>query len=144
MATFEAGLYGYVTTHDNASAVQTLIGTRMYDVGSVPQKPTLPYLTYQRITTSRTMSSDGDSGLPTGLFQINLWAATYAAVRDLSDKLRLAMNGFPGDFGSHVVHGAVLENESDFPQLPEDGSEMGDHGVQQDWSIDYEESRPTF
>ena len=63
---------------------------------------------------------------------------------DLAEKLRLAMNVFAGTVGSHVIKAVLLEDERDAPQTPVDGSGLGDHGVQQDWTIWHEEPRPSF
>ena len=138
-ATFESGLYAYVSAHANMAAVQALIGTRFYDRGEVPQGPTFPYVTYTRIATNRVHSADGESGLVQALFQLDIWARTHKAAHELADALRLAMSGYSGAMGSFTVRGAILDDERDSPEGPIDSSETGYLSVQQDYRFWHEE-----
>lgn len=58
-------------------------------------------------------------GMPTVTLTIEAYAETYEAVRDLADRIRLALDGYGGAAADLiVVKNVSLENESDgFIQL---------------------------
>ena len=106
----EAGLHDYLTK-DNG--VKAIVGTRVYPV-YLPQSPTYPAITYQRITTERVGSTTGPSGLARPRFQVDCWATTYAGAKALSTAVRTAVDGHSGKIGSADVFGVIVSNETDF------------------------------
>ena len=94
------------------SDVSGLVSTRIYPV-NLPQKPTYPAIVYTRISGERTYSFDGASGLTSQRFQIDSFASTYSGAKDLSNKIRSAINGFRGTVSGIFVQGIFLENDSD-------------------------------
>lgn len=71
-----------------APAVLALMADRAYPV-ILPQKPELPALTYQRISGGTRVSSHaGDTGLALARIQIDCWAQTYLAAKDLAATVR--------------------------------------------------------
>lgn len=105
----EEGLYIHLTTD---SDVNNLISTRCYPV-KLPQGFSLPALTYQRISGYRSYDLQGHTGRGIPRFQIDCWAGTYSAVRDLANKVRLALNGVNGDMGGENVEGVELVGDRD-------------------------------
>jgi hypothetical protein len=75
-------------------AVATLLGDRAYPL-VLPQAPTLPALTYQRIPGgTRVESHGGDSGLTQARIQLDCWAETYLAAKEALQAVRLALQRY--------------------------------------------------
>ena len=87
MPTLEENL---ITELEAAAPVTALVGTRIFPV-ILPQNTTLPAITYQVVTTVLMPTLDGESGLENALFQIDCWAAGYAAAKDLAATVRTAL-----------------------------------------------------
>jgi len=86
---------------------------RMYPV-NLPQNPTLPALTYERISTERGATHDGPDGIQQPTICISCHATTSIEARDLANKVRLRLNGFVGTMGVETVVQAVfMENDGD-------------------------------
>lgn len=94
------------------SGVTALIGTRLYPMVA-PQNPTYPHAIYQRISSVRTGSLAGDSGLVDPRFQISAKAQSYAAARNTCIALRDAISGYQGLMGALPVSASVAESEND-------------------------------
>ena len=90
MALIEEALYTRATTF---TALQTLIGGRFYPL-LAPDKPTKPYVVYQRISGARTESHDGSSGLANPRFQFSSWSEDFLEVIKVADQIRLAFHGY--------------------------------------------------
>ena len=107
--TIEEALDTYLQSNTDLTE---LIGTRLYPK-KLPQKPTLPAVVYHRISGPREHSMDGSSGLAHPRFQFDMYGRTYAAAKDVSDKMRLALDAFKGTIGGVDINGAFLEDDSD-------------------------------
>lgn len=99
-------------------AADTDAGTRVYPL-SLPQNPTLPALTYQRVSTPRDLSHDGDQGYADARVQINCWAHRspsnlgYDQAKTLADQVRVALNGQFGTFGGVDVGRIQITGDRD-------------------------------
>jgi len=101
---FAETLYSYLTTFPGLAA---LIGTRCYPV-KLPQEPTLPALTYQRVSDAPEYSHDpGASYRPR--MQITCWAGTYAGAEALATQVNLASEAWHAAMGG----AAFVENVID-------------------------------
>jgi len=108
--TIEKDIY-YQLTDD--TDVSTLVGDRVYPM-KLPQGWTLPAITYQRISGERAHCLNGPSGRARPRFQIDCWAEDYDGAKDLSDKVRLCLDGFKGDINTESdVGGITLEGDRD-------------------------------
>ena len=83
-------IYEHLTTN---AGVVALVAARVYPV-RMPQEPTLPCITYQRISGPVEYSRDGP-GLTESRFQISCWAETYAGAIALAAAVRSAIGIFP-------------------------------------------------
>src|SRR5262245_22104185 len=101
--------------------VQSLIGTRMYPV-TLPQKPTLPAVSYQVVGTTRSPVMQHDDEMPMTRVQINCWSLSAAtadavdeAIRQLfHDYQRQEIGGSPGVLVAGVfVDGYLTDFEPD-------------------------------
>jgi len=69
-----------------------LLGTRVYPL-ILPQTPTLPAITYQKISGVREQAHSGDSSLQHPRYQFSCWALTYGAAWAVAEQVRLALQG---------------------------------------------------
>lgn len=72
-------------------AVSALVDTRVYP-SILPQTPTLPAVSYARISAIPTYSLAGRSSLRHATIEINAWAMTYAEVKALAEAIEDAMD----------------------------------------------------
>lgn len=75
----------------------------------LPQKVTLPALTYQRISTVRTYNHDGDDGLPTVRWQVDCWARDPDVVDTLAEGVTATFTGYADATRPAVFIGNDLE-----------------------------------
>jgi len=85
----ENKIYQHLSTSTGVSAY---IGTRIYPL-VLPQNPTIPAITYQRIDTRRFYSLNGDNG--TGevpRMQIDIWSTSYEQGKSIATAIKSAMD----------------------------------------------------
>lgn len=66
------------------SSVTALVGTRVYPL-ILPQTPTYPAITYQRISSTGT---NGNTALRASRYQVNCWATTHAGAQALAGAVK--------------------------------------------------------
>lgn len=140
----EQGLFAYLST---ATAITSLVSTRIYPL-VVPQDTSLPAITYQQTANNTdhhsltgTLRSDG---CPRASIQLDVYATTYAACKEIADAVRTTLDGFRGMMGTVAVRGCYKRGEVDYNELPADASSPGEYRISVDFEIDYNESIPTF
>jgi hypothetical protein len=88
------------------SGVTALVAARIYG-NAAPSKPTLPYVTYFRVSTNEAPSANLD-GTPAKIawarLQFDAFAKTYKAVKELDDALRQALAGWSGQLAGQTIH----------------------------------------
>ncbi len=77
------------------SDVAALVSTRIYR-GDIPQASTLPAIAYILEDAEPMSTLGGHAGLTRSDFTLVCVAATYAGVKDLAEKVRLAVDGYKG------------------------------------------------
>lgn len=99
-------------------AVAALAGMRVYPV-IAPADAAIPFVTWRRTGVRREQTLSGPMGMPTVLLAVDVYAETYDAVRELADRIRLALDGYGGAASDSVlVDYVTLDNETDgFVQL---------------------------
>jgi len=102
----EKDLKTYLLTR---TAITDILGSRIY-YQKLLQDPTLPALTYSRISTVRNRSHSGDSSLTRARIQYSCWGATPDDVEDLADAIESEMKSFSGTAGSTTVYASIVEN----------------------------------
>jgi hypothetical protein len=110
--------------------VNGLVSSRIYPL-KLPQKPTLPAITYSRISGIRSQLLGGSSTWGFGRIEINGWATSYVQAQSIAAAVRTSLNGFVGKLNSRpsVIR---LENERD---LYEDEDEI--YRVIQDYLVNH-------
>jgi hypothetical protein len=95
------------------TSIKGQISERLYPL-TLPQDPTLPAMTYQKISGLRFHDMEGASGLASPRFQFDIWSKSYLTSKNISDLLRKRLDGFKGTVGSDVIQGVFLDSERDF------------------------------
>ena len=135
----ESGLYLFLTTNHVISPV---VSTRVYPK-VVPQgQTTFPVVTYQRISTPRFRSHDGEAGLAHPRFQLNCWDPDYLDARALADTIRREINDTNnwGAWDDTTVQAVHVLGEGDMDYVPSVERERARHGRRLDIEIWHEES----
>ena len=99
-----------------ARAVHAHAGTRIHPTRKPPaalRPATYPCVTFWLVTGSPVHSIDGTAGLRIKRFQLNCWAKTYKAARQLADALKEDLDNFRGTMGDTRVGAVLLEDEAD-------------------------------
>lgn len=106
----EAAIYSRLT---NNAPVSALVSTRVYP-RKIPQSPTYPLISYavQGIEQPTAMGSDPE--MVTKTVQVDCYAATYSGAKDLSDKVRQALQRWRGTAAGVTIQGSFLVSEFDF------------------------------
>lgn len=134
-ASLGTAIYSGFTGHATLAA---LIGDRVYPYSSVPAEPTLPYLTYYRVTSNRdnaqngTMATHGASRV-----QVDVYADKQATIDAICDALRTICNtnAFTGGLRRLAWEGGPV----DLPEY-EPGAEQSTPHVAIDMMATYKES----
>lgn len=94
------------------ATVSGLVGTRVYPK-ILPQSPTLPAITYQRVSRVQVadhLTGPGSMGRPR--VQVDVWASTDSAAEALGAAVKARLNGYRGTVpGEGEVHRIALETE---------------------------------
>ena len=115
------------------AAVTAIYGDRIYP-RRLPQRVTLPALTYQRIDTPRTPVHGEKSIFPRPRMQLTTWSKMSKAAWQGADVVRGLLDGFSGLMGSLTVTRCVIVNE-----METDDPETGLVTVIQDYMITYKD-----
>ena len=115
--------------------VVALIGTRIYPIRDLPQAPTLPALTYQRITRVGDPLLDSPGHMEDVRLQVNCLAPTFGAVRTLANAVQAALDG--KDFSTlEVGISPRLDGNRDLPTELQEGSTLARiHGFSMDFVV---------
>lgn len=103
---------------ENDPDVAALLGGRIYPV-IAPASAALPFATWRRQSVTREMTLNGPLGMPTVSLAVDIYAESYAAVRQIADRVRAVLDGFRGGSGNYMHVSIVsIQSESDgFVQL---------------------------
>lgn len=95
------------------AGLAALIGARVYP-GQLPQRPTLPAITYQRVSTTLVQTRDnaGRASLERPRYQFDCWASTRKGARQVAAELRYALATLP-QTSNPRVDVALVQNDFD-------------------------------
>jgi hypothetical protein len=89
----EQALYRLLSTNSDVTA---LVSTRIYP-SIAPQNAAKPYVIYQQITEQDiAKNNDGPGNLPAVTFQLDAYAETYAAARQVARAVRSLLRPYRG------------------------------------------------
>lgn len=115
-----------LTAHSGTAA---LIGTRAWFL-MLPQNPTLPASTVQKISATRESAMGDDIGLAEGRVQVRACAATRAGAYALAEQQRDALQRYSGTSAGVAIADAFLVDED---ELFEDAGKIW--SVRQDYMV---------
>lgn len=88
MAVLETKIYTILTGNVTVAAS---VSARVYPL-IMPQDPTLPAITYQRMGSDPVNDLQGYSGLENAHILVNAWATRYDTAKELAEDVHEAMN----------------------------------------------------
>ena len=112
MADLETVLY---TRLANYAGLTALVSTRVYPL-RLPQNPTLPAVTFQRITGSREHGMTADHGMAHPTLQVDSWGETYASARAVAVQVRTALSRWSDATTDPVVLDVFASDERDMDE----------------------------
>lgn len=120
MPELEQALY---TRLSGFAGLTALVSTRIYPL-VLPQNPTLPAVTYQRIDGLREEGIAGSHGLAHPRIQIDAWASSYTSAKAVAVQVRSALYRLGWTEDSVTVLDAFIEDDRDFyePSVRDGGS----------------------
>lgn len=107
--TIEEGLVAFLKAD---AGITAKVAGRIYQKKK-PQKPNLPAIVIHRISANRDYDQGGHNGYTVVRYQLDTYAADFAAAKQTADAVRLALSGFRGSMGGVEVSGVFLEGEQD-------------------------------
>lgn len=135
----ENALYSILS---NDAAVIALVSTRIYPM-QAPQGAALPYIAYSRDSTDHVEVLGGSHGLARAMVSIESFATTYLAVRNIAEKVRLAIQGLQGTHASVSVEGVNALGNRDVQITPQSAEDPPVFSVQQDFAMWFTETVPS-
>lgn len=91
------------------SGVTALVSTRIYPI-KLPQPPTYPAITYQRISNT---AQNGSTALRETRYQIDCWADTYTPTQTLAAAVKAALEEYKKTNATPGIKQAYIINELD-------------------------------
>lgn len=106
------------------SDITDLISTRVFPL-TIPQKTSLPAMTYQLTSADPMTVMTGHDGLTFSTFFLGSFSTSYSTIKDLTEKVRLALDGTTGTYASVSVKEITHETTSDSYTPPQNKGEVG-------------------
>ena len=124
---------------ETTPAVARLVGMRVYPV-LAPASAGLPFVIYQRAQIERNQTLSQPLGVPRVSVQLDTYAATYEAAREVADAMRANLDGLTvSAYGVDVKHVALESERDGFVQL--DGSELPPvYQIAQNFDVSWQET----
>lgn len=108
--TIEAGLYSALVGN---SSINSIVSGRVYAM-RLPQDPTFPAITYQRISNARGRALSAlANNYSRASIQVDSWASSYSEIKQLSEAVRGLLEDYVGTMGAHTVKSARYLGERD-------------------------------
>lgn len=123
-------------------AAARLLGFRVYPL-LAPEATSLPFATWRRVSVQRPDATlSGPSSMATVQMALELYAATYEAVRELADACRGSLDGWPVHRNTAVdIRNVTLLGETDGIVTLAGGEAPPVYAVTQTYSIFWKETQ---
>jgi hypothetical protein len=92
--------------------INALVSGRVYPV-TAPQKPTFPLIVFNRISTERQFTHQGNAHLAAARFQFTAFATTPTQAKTLSAAIVSLFHGYQGTVGAEKIQKSEVVNEAD-------------------------------
>jgi len=129
-AELEEVLVAYLGSYEGLAS---LVSLRIYPL-ILPQGPTYPSVTYQRIDGPREHCMSEEAGIAYPRIQIDSWGKTKASVKAVATQVREALQRWNDATTNPVILDCVLDNDESSYE-----PDVAIHRVRQDWIIWYRE-----
>lgn len=106
-----------------------LVSSRIYPL-ILPQNPTYPAVTYQRIDSPHEGAMGADHDVARTRIQVDSWAETYAGAKAVATQVRLALDNWASEAVSPAIINAAFESDGDLYE-----EEVGVYRVTADYLI---------
>lgn len=94
-------------------AVARIVGFQVYPIAVPNTNADMPFLVYRRANITRDHELAGPLFRPVVNLQIAAWARNYNAVRELSEEVRLCLDGHTGTLAGVTIQDMRLTSEVD-------------------------------
>jgi len=94
------------------AGIASLAAGRVYPQ-NLPQNATLPAVVYRQFSGKRPSTMDNARQLTDDAFHLTCSALDYKGSKQLSEKVRQALEGFSGAMGGTAILGVFLTHEGD-------------------------------
>jgi len=115
VAEIEQALYTRLTGFAGLSA---LVASRVYPM-RLPQSPTYPAVTYQRVAGERTPAMGADTGVMAAVVQLDAWGATYPSAKAVAKQVRLALERHRNGSSDPEILDIFIERDQDLDPAEE-------------------------
>lgn len=110
MSTFEQGVYSKLS---GTSAIRAIVDYRIYPL-VLPQKESLPAITYRIVTNMPVHAMISDATLTGYRLQISCWGETYLSAKSIADAVKTALrDDLNATWGAVTVQRCFFDNELD-------------------------------
>lgn len=135
----EQAFYSYII---NVAAITDLVALRIFP-DSAPQSVVLPCIIYEKTGADRQLNLLKSSGVVTATLQLDIFAKTRLSVENIVEQIRLAFDGYQGNWDTTTIFIAKLDNESVGFDL-ETATEVGTFRATIDLVVTFLETVTTF
>lgn len=129
-------LYSFLS---GKSAISTLVSTRIYPL-KLPEKPTLPAITYHCYAVESEYNLAGVAGWATSKWQIDIWASTETNALAIGEAVRANLQAYSGTIGGCVCHVALLDNQQWLYEAPQSSDDLAIYHIAHQYRIIYPET----
>ena len=105
----EDAIVGRMTGYAGLAA---LVSSRIYAVQE-PQNPTLPYIVFERVSSSKISLMSADTGVSEARFQFTCYGSTYTSARNVVEQVRQCWQRYSGTVSSVVILDTEIETDQD-------------------------------
>ncbi|MBE3590007.1 MAG: DUF3168 domain-containing protein [Firmicutes bacterium] len=89
-----------------------LVSSRIYPL-ALPESPTLPAISYQRISRRNERTMGSPVAVQVARFQLDCWAQSYGQAKDVAAQVMAALDGRSGAMGGTTILDAHVVSELD-------------------------------
>ena len=132
----EKAIINLITSNE---AINALIVGRLYPV-YLPQGAALPAIAYQLIDAPQQTTTDGPLGLTDATYQFNCFAATHAALIELTEAMILLLANYHGVIEGVTIQGTQIIGRRDIPALDDQAEQSSRYGRLIECTISFNES----
>lgn len=109
MSDVNTTIFNMLTAH---AGLLALIGSRVYRL-KAPDDPSVPFIQFQRLNTSRPSTIDGQWGVVRALYIFNIYTDTHAACESIKAQLLDALQAKRGSFSGIDIQSILSDDEGD-------------------------------